>query len=82
MENQKKHIAFHIDIDKAADRMNVQIDAEKPSVGELFVCCLGTINPVAATIAANIKESKSEVLRVIAAMVSAMADEAQDKEEN
>lgn len=82
MEEKKKHIAFHIDIDKEADRMNVQIDAEKPSVGELFVCCLGVCGNVAATIAANTKESESKVLRDIAAMVSAMADEAQDKEED
>ncbi len=80
MEEKKKHIAFHIDIDKEADRMNVQIDAEKPSVGELFVCCLGVCGNVAATIAANTKESESKVLRDIAAMVSAMADEAQGKE--
>lgn len=82
MENQKKHIAFHIDIDKEADRMNVQVDAEKPLVGELFACFLGVCGNIAATIAANTKESESKVLRNIAAMVSAMADEAQDKEEN
>ena len=80
MENQKKHIDFHIDIDKEADQLNVQIDAEKPSVGELFACCLGAVSSVAATIAESHKESKSKVLRNIAAMVSSMAGDAPDKE--
>lgn len=82
MENQKKHIEFHIDIDKEADQLNVQIVAEKLTVGELFICCIGAVSNVAATIAENHKESKSKVLRNIAAMVSAMANEAPDKEEN
>lgn len=82
MEEKKKHIEFHIDIDKEADQLNVQIDAERPSVGELFVCCLGAVSDVAATIAENTRESKSKVLRDIAAMVSTMANEAPDKEEN
>lgn len=81
MEEKKKHIEFHIDIDKESDRMNVQIDAEKTSVGELFVCCLGAVSDVAATIAENTNESQSKVLRDIAAMVSSMADEALEEEE-
>ncbi len=81
MEEKKKHIEFHIDIDKEADQLNVQIIAEKPTVGELFICCIGAASNVAATIAENHKESKSKVLRDIAAMISSMADDAPDKED-
>lgn len=69
MENQKKHIEIHIDIDKAADQLNVQIAAEKPTVGELFVCCLSTVSSAASTIADATNEDKQKVLRDIAAMV-------------
>lgn len=77
METQKKHIEIHIDIDKAAD----QIVAEKPTVSELFVCCLSTVSSAASTIADATNEDEQKVLRDIAAMVSAMADEALDKED-
>ena len=40
METQKKHIEFHINIDEAADQLNVQIVAEKPTVGEMLTCLL------------------------------------------
>lgn len=84
METQKKHIEIHIDIDKAADQLNVQIVAEKTTVSELFACCLSTVSS-AASIIANAtnatNEDKQKVLRDIAAMVSAMADEALDKED-
>lgn len=81
MENQKKHIEIHIDIDKAADQLNVQIVAEKPTVSELFVCCLSTVSSAASTIANATNEDEQKVPRDIAAMVSAMADEALDKED-
>lgn len=81
METQKKHIEIHIDIDKAADQLNVQIVAEKPTVSELFVCCLSTVSSAASTIANATNEDEQKVLRDIAAMVSAMADEALDKED-
>ena len=79
MEKTKKHIEFHVDIDEAADQLNVQIVAEKPTIGELFVCCLSTVSSVASTIANN--EDKQKVLRGISDMVSAMADEPLDKED-
>ena len=82
MEEKKKHIEIHVDIDKAADRLNVQIVAEKLTVGELFVCCLSTISSAASTIADANNEDKQKVLHNIAAMVSEMADEAQEKEED
>ena len=82
METQKKHIEIHIDIDKAADQLNVQIVAEKPTVGELFVCCLSTISSAASTIADANNGDKQKVLRDIAAMISAMADKTPDKEED
>lgn len=44
-------------------------------------CCLGITKYVAVTIADNNKKAKQKVLRDIAAMVSAMADEALDKED-
>lgn len=81
MEEKKKHIEFHIDIDEKADQLNVQIVAEKPTVSELFVCCLSTVSSVASTIADSTNEDEQKVLRDIAAMVSAMADETPDKED-
>ena len=81
METQKKHIEIHIDIDKAADQLNVQIVAEKPTVSELFVCRLSTVSSAASTIADATNDDERKVLRDIAAMVSAMADEALDKED-
>lgn len=81
MEEKKKHIEIHIDIDKAADQLNVQIVAEKPTVIELFVCFLSTVSSAASTIADAANEDKQKVLRDIAAMVSTMADEALDKED-
>lgn len=80
MEEKKKHIEIHID--KAADQLNVQIVAEKPTVSELFVCCLSTVSSAASTIANATNEDKQKVLRDIAAMVSAMADETHDEEES
>ena len=82
MEKTKKHIEFHVDIDGEADQLNVQIVAEKPTIGELFVCCLSTVRSAASTIADAANEDEQKVLRDIAAMVSAMADEALDKEDN
>ena len=83
METQKKHIEIHIDIDKAADQLNVHIVAEKPTALDLLVCCLSTVSSAASTIAnATTNEDKQKVLRDIAAMVSAMADETQDAEES
>ena len=81
MENQKKHIEIRIDIDKAADQLNVQIVADKPTVSELFVCCLSTVSSVASTIADATNEDEQKVLRYIAAMISAMADKTPDKED-
>ena len=82
METHKKHIEIHIDIDKAADQLNVQIVAEKLTAIDLLVCCLSTVSSAASTIAnATTNEDKQKVLRDIAAMVSAMADEALDKED-
>ena len=81
MEKTKKHIEFHADIDEAADQLNVQIVAEKPTVSDLFVCCLSTVSSAASTIADAANEDKQKVLRDIAALVSAMADKALDKED-
>lgn len=81
METQKKHIEIHIDIDKAADQLNVHIVAEKTTVSELFACRLSTVSSAASIIANATNEDKQKVLRDIAAMVSAMADEALDKED-
>ena len=81
MEKSKKHIEFHVDIDGEADQLNVQIVAEKPTVSDLFVCCLSTVSSAASTIANATNEDKQKVLRDIAAMVSAMADKALDKED-
>lgn len=81
METQKKHIEIHIDIDKAADQLNVQIVAEKLTAIDLLVCCLSTVSSAASTIADATNDDEQKVLRDIAAMVSAMADEALDKEE-
>lgn len=82
MEEKKKHIEIHIDIDKAADQLNVQIVAEKPTVSELFVCCLSIVSSAASTIADATNEDEQKVLRDIAGMVSAMADEPLEKEED
>lgn len=81
MENQKKHIEIHIDIDRAADQQNVHIVAEKTTVSELFACCLSTVSSAASIIANVTNEDKQKVLRDIAAIVSAMADEVPDKED-
>lgn len=81
MEEKKKHIEFHIDIDKESDQLNVQIVAEKPTVRELFICCLSAVSNVAATIADATNGDKQKVLHDIAAMVSAMANEAPGKED-
>ena len=82
MEEKKKHIEIHIDIDKAADQLNVHIVAEKTTVSELFACCLSIVSSAASTIADATNEDEQKVLRDIAGMVSAMADEALDKEDN
>lgn len=82
MEKTKKHIEFHVDIDGAADQLSVQIVAEKPTIGELFLGCLSTVSSAASTIANANNEDKQKVLRGISAMVSAMADQTHDKEES
>ena len=82
METQKKHIEFHINIDEAADRLNVQIVAEKPTVGEMLACLLGTVKSVATTVAENRNEDTQKTLRSFAAMVLKLADEMQDEEES
>lgn len=82
MEKTKKHIEFHVDIDEAEDQLSVQIVAEQPTIGELFVGCLSTVSSVASTIANANNEDKQKVLRDIAAMVSAMANKAYGKEES
>ena len=81
MEKTKKHIEFHVDIDGEADQLHVHVDAEKPTTGELLVGCLADANCVAETVARTGSVGKRKVLRNIAAMVSAMADEALDKED-
>ena len=70
MEEKKKHIEISIDI-----------VAENPTVSELFVCCLSAVSSAASAIADAANEDEQKVLRDIAAMVSAMADEALDKED-
>lgn len=82
MEKTKKHIEFHVDIDEAADQLSVQIVAEQPTIGELFVCCISTVSSVASTIANDNNEDKQKVLRDISAMVSTMANKAYGKEES
>ena len=82
MEKTKKHIEFHVDIDGEADQLSVQIVAEHPTIGDLFVCCLSTVSSAASTIANATNEDKQKVLRNIAAMVSAMANKAYGKEES
>lgn len=68
MENQKKHIEFHIDIDKEADQLNVQIVAEKPTVIEPFECYLSTVSSAASIIADITNEDEQKVLRAGVAM--------------
>ena len=82
MEKTKKHIEFHVDIDGEEDQLYVHVDAEKPTTGELLVGCLAVANCVAETVARNGSVGKWKVLRYIAAMVSAMADEPLDEEES
>ena len=82
METQKRHIEFHINIDEAADRLNVQIVAEKPTVGEMLTCLLGTVKCVATTVAENRSEDTQKTLHSFATMVLKLADEMQDEEEN
>ena len=82
MEKTKKHIEFHDDIDGEADQLYVHVDAEKPTTGELLVGCLAVANCVAETVARTGSVGKWKVLRNIAAMVSAMADEPLDEEES
>ena len=82
METQKKHIEFHINIDEAADRLNVQIVAEKPTVGEMLTCLLGTVKCVATTVAENRSEDTQKTLHSFANMVLKLADEMQDEEDN
>lgn len=60
MEEKKKHIEFHVDIDEAADQLSVQIVAEQPTIGELFVGCLSTVSSVASTIANANNEDKQK----------------------
>ena len=82
MEEKKKHIEIHIDIDKAADQLNVQIVAEKPTVGEMLACLLGTVKSVATTVAENRNEDTQKTLHSFAAMVLKLSDEMQDEEES
>lgn len=81
MEEKKKHIEFHVDIDGEADQLYVHVDAEKPTTGELLVGCLAVANCVAETVERTGSVGKRKVLRNIATMVSAMADEPLDKED-
>ena len=81
MEKTKKHIEFHVDIDGEADQLYVHVDAEKPTTGELLVGFLAVAKCVAETVARTGSVGKRKVLRNIAAMVSAMADKALDKED-
>ena len=81
MEKTKKHIEFYVDIDGEADQLSVQIVAENPTVGEMLACLLGTVKSVATTVAENRNEDTQKTLHSFAAMVSAMADEALDKED-
>ena len=82
MEKTKKHIEFHVDIDGEADQLYVHVDAEKPTTGELLVGHLAVSNCVAETVARTGSVGKRKVLRNIAAIVSAMADEPLDEEES
>ena len=82
MEEKKRKFNFHAEIDTAAERLNVSIDKGNPTVGDLLVCCLSTVSSTASTIADATNEDEQKVLRDIAAMVSAMADETQDEEES
>ena len=82
MEKSKKHIEFHIDIDEAADQLSVQIVAEKPTVGEMLACLLGTVKCVTTTVAENRSEDTQKALRSFATMVLKLADEMQDEEES
>ena len=82
MEKTKKHIEFHVDIDGEADQLYVHVDAEKPTTGELLVGHLAVSNCFAETVARTGSVGKRKVLRNIAAMVSAMADEPLDEEES
>ena len=82
METQKKHIEFHINIDEAADRLNVQIVVEKPTVGEMLTCLLGTVKCVASCVADFSSEDTLMSLHSFATMVLKLADEMQDEEEN
>ena len=82
MEKTKKHIEFHVDIDGEADQLSVQIVAEQPTIGELFLGCLSTVSSVASTIANANNGDKQKVLRGISAMVSTMADQTHDEEES
>lgn len=82
MEKTKKHIEFHVDIDREADQLYVHVDAEKPTTVELLVGCLAVANCVAKTVARTGSVGKQKVLRNIAVMVSAIADEPQDEEES
>ena len=81
MEKSKKHIEFHVDIDGKADQLHVHIDAKKPTTGELLVGCLAVANCVAETVARTGSIGKRKMLRNIAAMFSAMADETLDEED-
>lgn len=82
MEKTKKHIEFHIDIDGKADQLHVNVDAEKPTTGELLVGCLAVANCVAETVARTGSLGKQKVLQNIAAMFSMLADEPLDEEES
>lgn len=82
MEEKKRKFNFHAEIDTAAERLTVSIDKGNPTVGDLLACCLGITKYVAVTIADNNKKTKQKVLRDIVGMVSAMADEPLEKEED
>lgn len=82
MEKTKKHIEFHVDIDEAADQMSVQIVAEKPTVGEMLACLLGTVKSVATTVAENRNEDTQKTLHSFVIMVLKLADEMQDEEKS
>lgn len=82
MEEKKKHIEFHVDIDEAANQLSVQIVAEKPTTGELLVCCIAVVKCVIETVARTGSAGKQKALRKIADVLCMISDETHDEEES
>lgn len=76
MENKKKHIEICIKMDEN-EQITPNSKISNANAAEVMGCYLAG----AVTIADNNKKAKQKVLRDIAAMVSAMADEVPDKED-